>query len=365
MIFKRYMHKYAGGSTIKCYIEKKKPKRKGVSLFHQPLYSPNSKNVIDWRYCTPKSGYEYMYIYGENTIEITNLPNNKVNEYVQERLRKSLNKYGRLKIIRCLSKKNDPYVNNNVCYATFLNKRDMNKCIKNLHIRFPFSLQSKIIKLKSLLTNKTNDYNYFFKQDHYNYGVINIALNLFKYLQKKNSFINIKNIYMHIFEYSFNTHKIITAGISVYKVFGNWENFIDFFDSLFIKTIVNKEINEILVNEILVSAHVVSDEQLAIILNNKLIQLKKKTNDANSVYWRENALQLPQEIENRLNNEHPKKLKEELQILSKTKDFYKIHDERHLFKLKLNRERKEKKLMRKKELENTKNMENMQHIQST
>ncbi|SBT77236.1 conserved Plasmodium protein, unknown function [Plasmodium ovale] len=339
MFFKRFFHKYPGGSKIKCYIEKKKKKRINVSLFHQPLYSKNSKGYIDWRYCTPKSGYEYMYIYGENTIEITNLPNNKTNEYIQERLRKSLNKYGRLKIVRCLSNRNDPYINNNVCYATFHNKKDMQKCIRNINIRLPISLQYKILKFKSLYTNKHSDYNYFFKQDHYNYSTINIALNLFKYLQTNNCIMNVKNIYKHIFEYSFYSHKIITSGISVYNVFNNWINFIDFFDNLFIKT--SKD------NEVFISAKIMDDQNLRIYLNNKLIELKNKTIALNSVYWRKDSLQLPEDMEAKLNNEHPKKLKEEMQILSKTKDFYKIHDERHLFKLKLNKERKEKKRLAK------------------
>ncbi|KAI4838475.1 hypothetical protein MKS88_002955 [Plasmodium brasilianum] len=233
-----------------------------------------------------ESFYEYMYIYGENTIEITNLPNNKTNEYIQERLRKSLNKYGRLKIIRCLSNRNDPYINNNVCYATFYNKRDLLKCIRNVNIRFPLSLQYKILKFKSLYNNKCNDYNYFYKQEHYNYSTINIALNLFKYLQYNNCIINIKNIYKYIFEYSYLSHKIITSGISVYKVFTNWTNFIDFFDNIFMKT--NKD------NEIFVSAKIVDDQNLRIYLNNKLIELKKKTNLLNSVYWRQDALQLPE-----------------------------------------------------------------------
>ncbi|KOB61293.1 hypothetical protein PFHG_03044 [Plasmodium falciparum HB3] len=258
MIFKRFFHKYPGGSKIKCYIEKRKKKKLNISLFHQPLYSKNSKNFIDWRYSTPKSGYEYMYIYGENTIEITNLPNNKTNEYIQERLRKSLNKYGRLKIIRCLSHRNDPYINNNICYATFYNKKDMYKCIRNINIRLPLSLQYKILKFRSLLSNKSK---------------------------------------------------------------------------------------------------ILNDQNLSIYLNNKLIELKKKTEQNNSVYWREHSLQLPEEIENRINNDRPKKLKEELQLLSKTKDFYKIHDERHLFKLKLNKERKEKKKMLKKNTQQQKEEE--------
>ncbi|KYN98992.1 hypothetical protein PGSY75_1135500 [Plasmodium gaboni] len=340
MIFKRFFHKYPGGSKIKCYIEKRKKKKLNISLFHQPLYSKNSKNFIDWRYSTPKSGYEYMYIYGENTIEITNLPNNKTNEYIQERLRKSLNKYGRLKIIRCLSHRNDPYINNNICYATFYNRKDMYKCIRNINIRLPISLQYKILKFKSLLSNKCNDYNYFFKQDHYNYSAINIALNLFKYLEYNNCSMNIKDIYKHVFEYSFYPHKIISSGISVYKIFKNWTNFIYFFDNLF--HIVKKD------DDIFITAKILNDQNLSIYLNNKLIELKKKTEQSNSVYWREHSLQLPEEIENRINNDRPKKLKEELQLLSKTKDFYKIHDERHLFKLKLNKERKEKKKMLKK-----------------
>ncbi|VWU50072.1 conserved protein, unknown function [Hepatocystis sp. ex Piliocolobus tephrosceles] len=335
MFFKRCFHKYPGGSKIKCYIQKKKKKKIDVSLFHQPLYSRNSKGYIDWRYCTPKSGYEYMYIYGENTIEITNLPNNKTNEYIQERLRKSLNKYGRLKILKCLSNRNDPYINNNVAYASFYKKADMYKCIRNVNIRLPLSLQHKILKFKSLYSNKSNDYNYFFKQDHYNYSSINIALNLFKYLQFHNCFLNIKDIYKYVFEYSYYPHKIISSGISIYKVFNSWLNFINFFEELFIKT--NKN------NEILISANIISDQNLCIYLNNKLIELKKKTNSINSVHWRQHSLQLPQDVEAKLNNEHPQKLKEEIQILSRTKDFYKIHDERHLFKLKLNKERKEKK----------------------
>ncbi|GAW81122.1 hypothetical protein, conserved [Plasmodium gonderi] len=339
MIFKRFFHKYAGGSKIKCYIEKKKQKKKDTTLFHQPLYSKNSKSFIDWRYNTPKSGYEYMYIYGENTIEITNLPNNKTNEYIQERLRKSLNKYGRLKIIRCLSNRNDPYINNNICYATFHNKKDMYKCIRNINIRFPASLQYKILKFKSLYSNKSNYYNYFFKQDHYNYSVINIALNLFKYLQNNKCVLNIKDIYKNIFEYTYYPYKIITSGISVYKVFNNWINFINFFDNLFLKIIKG--------DTIFICAKIVDDQNISIYLNNKLIQLKKKTCASNSLYWRQDSLQLPEEIESKINNDHPKKLKEEMQLLSKTKDFYKIHDERHLLKLKLNKERKEKKRLAK------------------
>ncbi|SBS91839.1 conserved Plasmodium protein, unknown function, partial [Plasmodium malariae] len=104
--------------------------------------------------------------------------------------------------------------------------------------------------------------------------------------------------------------------ISVYKVFTNWTNFIDFFDNIFMKT--NKD------NEIFVSAKIVDDQNLRIYLNNKLIELKKKTNLLNSVYWRQDALQLPEEIEQKINNDRPKKLKEELQLLSKTKDFYKL-----------------------------------------
>ncbi|SCM00595.1 conserved Plasmodium protein, unknown function [Plasmodium chabaudi chabaudi] len=339
MIFKRFFHKYPGGSKIKCYIEKKKKKIINASLFHQPLYSKNSKCFIDWRYCTPKSGYEYMYIYGENTIEITNLPNNKTNEYIQERLRKSLNKYGRLKILRCLSHRNDPYINNNICYATFHNKKDMYKCIRNVNIRFPLSLQNKILKFKSLYSNKCNDYHYFYKQEHYNYSAINVALNLFKYLQHNNCFINIKDIYKHVFEYSYYHHKIVSSGISIYKVFNKWEKFIDFFDNLFIKT--KKD------NQIIITPRLIDDNNLCIYLNNKLIDLKRKTNSLNSVYWRQDSVQLPEEIEAKLNTDHPKKLKEEMQLLSKTKDFYKIHDERHLFKLKLNKERKEKKRLMK------------------
>lgn len=342
------MHKYAGGSRVKCYFEKKRKRIPGVSLYHQPVFSKNSKGVLNWRYCTPKSGYEYMYIYGENTIEITNLPNNKTNEYIQERLRKSLNKFGRLKLVRCLSHRNDPYVNNNLCYITFMNKSDMKKCMKQANIRFPFSLQSRILKLKCLLNGKTNDFNYFFKQEHNNYSVINVALNLFKYLQTKKETIPLKDVYKYVFEYSFYPHKIISSGISIYKVFGNWNEFIHFFDELF-----TFEIKED--RNVYIAAKIVQDDKLVIYLNNKLIELKRRTNEVNSTYWRKNALLLPGDMENRLNNTHVQKLKEDLQILSKTKDFYKMHDERHLFKLKLNKERKERKLLRKREIEGLKN----------
>ena len=115
---------YLGASFMKRY-----PvipyRRLNESLFHYPEESKVDGKPINWRYGTPKSGYEQMAVFGENTIEIKGLPMLKTPEYMQERLRRFFSKFGRVTMCRAINHPLDPYQCEGTAYVSF---REFESC---------------------------------------------------------------------------------------------------------------------------------------------------------------------------------------------------------------------------------------------
>ena len=130
--------------------------RHGESLIQYPDVSGVTGQKMSWMYDTPKSGFEAMKIYGENTIEVKGLPMGFTPEYMQERLRRYFAKFGPVVISRALNHPLDQYQCEGTAYITFREMTAAESALKSV-IRLSPRMDSRVLSVRLLATDEVHD----------------------------------------------------------------------------------------------------------------------------------------------------------------------------------------------------------------
>jgi hypothetical protein len=130
--------------------------RKSDSLLQYPDTSKVTGEKVSWMYDTPKSGYEAMKFYGENTIEIKGLPMGFTPEYMQERMRRYFSKFGAVTLCRAMNHPLDPYQCEGTAYVTFREMTGAEKAVKSV-IRLSPRMDDRVLRMRLLATDEAHD----------------------------------------------------------------------------------------------------------------------------------------------------------------------------------------------------------------
>lgn len=240
-------------------------------------------------------------------------------EYLQERLRRFFSKFGIITSCKVNSHELDPYQSDGTGFISFKTRRASLAATRAM-LKLPFTLLDRKIKLLHLYENIGNFVEKYDLYKHYIIQIIDITRQIY------NNLVNdgpntVDSILTNTFEYKYKSNKLIAAGPSVYSLFKDIKTFIDYMDDIFIMR--NGKISILLT----------CPTRLNRILKNKKIILETSTLQE-SVKWNYNEHNINVEL-----LDHLKPLDPQLQLLSKSHDMYRVHDERHLLKIALKRAR--------------------------
>ncbi|PHJ23252.1 hypothetical protein CSUI_002898 [Cystoisospora suis] len=377
-----------GATKMKWYFQKKYIRRVPSDYFRYPAISRITRQKIDWLYRHPRSGYEGADLYGPNTIEVTNLPMGKTPEYLQERLWRYFGKFGIVERVRVLPHELDPYQTNGTAFVSFRSRLASLRAVR-LPVHLPASLHNRILRLRHLGTDKTSDSFFYFKRQQANQNVLFIAQQLYAYLEQRGA-LPVPVALRLLFERSYPKLAWRQAGYSIRATCGDWFRFFSrepFNEMFFLMKRTSspfsdkeeedhedggrrrgererpralshsscssnasdlsgssrrgrrKAGDECLENYV-VCCHLLSKDKFDQLLSRAGRLLQQQLQDELSVHWRTDRPALPDWSRQQANLwQHQEPLPEELQIWSRPKDYYKIHEERFLFKLKLKKER--------------------------
>jgi hypothetical protein len=365
------------------------------SLFHYPEVSRVSGKPINWYHEEPTDGYYGVNVFGENTLELKGMPMGRTPEYMQERLRRFFSKFGPVQHCRAESHPLDPYQCEGTAYITFRDRAASLKALK-APLKFPASLHDKVVYMKHLDTDKQNDPDYYEKGKFWNNELISLARQLYSQLssspEKQNNGVTLTSVGNGLFERELlpvapqarcatssgrggipkklggiclGPTRNVPAKVAVRQRFGSWEAFIAEppFDELFSLEIVPMPAGETTAPSAKAEAEVSSSStaspaddaaedapQGILVVRPRLVSatqrirtlararmmLAKRLHDEFSVWWREGKVALPEYTQDRIKWwDHKPRLPFELQILSRSKDRHKIHDERFLYRRQL------------------------------
>ncbi|CBZ52916.1 hypothetical protein NCLIV_027040 [Neospora caninum Liverpool] len=375
---------------MKWYFQKPYVRRVPSDFFRFPVVSQVTKQKIDWLYHHPRSGYEGACVFGQNTLEVTNLPMGKTCEYLQERLWRYFGKFGIVEHVRVLPHERDPRI------ASLRAVR--------LPVHLPASLHNRVLHLRHLGTDKSSDDLFYFRRHQAVRNLLSVAQQLYAYLEQRGPLPAQKALRL-LFERSYPRLAWRQAGYSVRACCGSWLGFFSRspFNELFYlahqeeaggltrkgsgldsdaqgsrKMISSagvasteekrgrrkkakrgeaedgsaQELNKLtdrqekdMLKKLVVFPHLLSRDKLQALLLRAGRLLQMDLQNELSVHWRTDRPPLPDWTQKQIQLwQHQDPLPEELQIWSRTKDYYKIHEERFLFKLKLKKERAQAKL---------------------
>ncbi|UKJ88975.2 hypothetical protein MACJ_002221 [Theileria orientalis] len=319
-----------GASKMKWFFVKPYVRADPTSLIHYPETSNVDKRKIDWMYDKPYDRSEVISVYGPNTIELRNLPMGRTPEYLQERLRRFFSKFGVVSFCRCKPHDLDPYQCNGTGYVTFRSKKASIEAA-SANLVFPFTLHSKKIAIRHLDTDKTNDPDYLYKNQHYNKQILAISKDLYTKICKT-GICNLSKISHGIYERNFYTGKFHKAGLSVFMRFGNWVGFLNFepFKELF------------KVEDGNVTLRLTGDEKMERVMKRAEIMLGRMLEETVTKDWREGKPKLIEQAQKEVDAlYYMQPLPEQLQLLSRSHNMYRLHDERHLLKISIKQKRNE------------------------
>ncbi|KYF41600.1 hypothetical protein TGARI_259850 [Toxoplasma gondii ARI] len=386
-----------GATRMKWYFQKPYVRRVKSDFFRFPLLSQVTKQKIDWQYHHPRSGYEAACIFGPNTLEVTNLPMGKTCEYLQERLWRFFGKFGIVEQVRVLPHERDPYQTCGTAYVCFRSRMASLRAVR-LPVHLPASLHNRVLHLRHLGTDRTSDDLFYFRRQQAISNLVAIAQQLYAYLEERGPLPAHRALRL-LFERSYPRLAWRQAGVSVRTCCGSWLGFFSRspFNELFylaredevarptevteleadprasrkmisnegtegaaetrgrktksklgdtkdgtspgLKSLTDREENAML-EKMVIFPHLLSREKLQALLLRAGRLLQMDLQNELSVHWRTDRPPLPDWTQKQIQLwQHQDPLPEELQIWSRTKDYYKIHEERFLFKLKLKKER--------------------------
>lgn len=367
------------------------------SLYHYPEVSRITGKPVDWYEAEPQDSYEGARLYGENTLELKGMPLGRTPEYVQERLRRFFSKFGPVQQCRAQPHPLDPYQCEGTAWVSFRDKGASLKALK-APLKFPASLHDKIISMRHLDTDKTNDPNYFEKAKFWNKQLVSIARQLHVQLlsdaKLRASGKPLLSVGSGVWERELvelpkTQHsdpagaaaaaesapwgrggvplskglfaaptRLVAAEGAVANRFGSWQAFLAEppLDELFKLDQRNPKVsepassqapaeatdtNEAQADQVaVVRPLLVSSTQRARILTRVSMALAQRLHDEFSVWWREGKVPLPEYTQRRVDWwDHKPKLPFDVQIQSRSKDRHRIFDERFLYRQQIVRAR--------------------------
>ncbi|GIX61755.1 SfiI-subtelomeric fragment related protein family member, putative [Babesia caballi] len=310
---------------VKPYVRWEKDK-----LLHYPEVSHVDGKRIDWLYSEPKSRYDAVDIYGPNTIELSNLPMGRTPEYLQERLRRFFSKFGTVSFCRCMPHDLDPYQCNGTGYVTFRSK-EASVAAASANLVLPYALHSKVIAIRHLDTDKTNDPDYVHKQRHYIRQTVEIARQLYDKLTRGGP-CALRDVATAVYERNFYSGKWHRAGLSVLMRFGAWTEFLKHPSLNGMFDVVDGRVT------LGLQCAGTAEKTLQALFIKQSAELDSEL----TVHWREGRQALPPRVQQETDElYHLSPLPVHLQLLSKSHTMYRIHDERHMLKIQLKQKRNE------------------------
>lgn len=147
------------------------------SLIHYPEVSRVTGKPINWHDEEPQDAYDGVRFYGEHTLELKGMPMGRTPEYMQERLRRFFAKFGPVVHCRANPHPLDPYQCEGTAYVSFRDKQTALKALQ-APLKFPASLHDKVVSMRHLDSDKTNDPNYFEKAKFWNAEILALARKL-------------------------------------------------------------------------------------------------------------------------------------------------------------------------------------------
>ena len=130
--------------------------RKSESLIQYPDVSTVTGDKISWMFDTPKSGFEALKVYGENTIEVKGLPMGFTPEYMQERLRRYFAKFGTVVICRAMNHPLDPYQCEGSAFISFREMSSAEAALKSV-VRLSPRMDNRVLSIRLLATDEHHD----------------------------------------------------------------------------------------------------------------------------------------------------------------------------------------------------------------
>lgn len=350
---RRFVSDNPGATQFKWTYENSYVRSDAQRLFHYPPVSTIINKPIDWRNSTPLNGYEGLSVYGNNTLELKGIPMGRTPEYMQERLRRYFSKFGVVMKCRCIPHPLDAYQCEGTAYVAFKDLKDCFNAI-SMPLKFPASLHDKIIHMRILDTDKTNNVNYINEHVHYNKQLVRIARQLHEKLQAQ-EYVVLKHVWKDIHEFDINGASR-AADESVVKLFGTWLKFLSFspFDKLFHISNLQKDDQLKYDSDFeetgLIHAKLLCRVEREKILYQASIQLHLRLARFLSPYWRTGRPPLPRNTLQQISAfDYPRSLPERLQWQSRTRDLYRIYDEKHIIRYRMKCERNALKKVFKKE----------------
>lgn len=355
------------------------------SLHHYPEVSRVTGKPIDWYWDKPEDGYEGVRLYGPNTLELRGMPMGKTPEYMQERLRRFFSKFGPVLNCRANPHPMDPYQCEGTAYVTFRDKRASMRALR-APLKFPPTLHDKVVSMRHLDTDKTNDPNYYEKGKFWNEQLVHLAEQLHIQLSSNPEYRSVgkplRSITVGLVErelveletpeeedpagpeaaqrvapwgrggvpfskgLSGTPTRLVAAGAAVHQRFGSWEAFLveQPFDELFKierrtpseSSSPGKEAERQGVDTLVVRPRLVSSTQRSRILIRGRHSLAEHFHKEFSVYWRDGKVPLPDYTKRRmLWWDHKPRLPFEIQVQSRSNKRSHIFDARFLYKRQL------------------------------
>eukprot|EP00931_Biecheleriopsis_adriatica_P048545 TRINITY_DN28052_c0_g1_i1.p1 TRINITY_DN28052_c0_g1~~TRINITY_DN28052_c0_g1_i1.p1 ORF type:complete len:505 (+),score=88.84 TRINITY_DN28052_c0_g1_i1:50-1516(+) len=372
------------------------------SLYHYPEVSRVTGKTVDWYQGEPEDGYEGSRIYGENTLQLKGMPLGHTPEYVQERLRRFFSKFGPVQQCRAEPHPLDPYQCEGTAFVSFRDKATALKALR-APLKFPASLHDKVVSMRHLDSDKTNDPNYHEKAKFWNAQLIAIARQLHTQLLSSDGFRAVgkplATVGSDIWERELvelpepdyddpagakaaaarapwgrggvplskglfgAPTRYVAAEDAVLRRFGSWQAFLAEppLDELFRlerrrpssaqdgASTISRSSDESeetgsadSESVVVVRPRLVSSLQRARVLTRVRMALAKKLHEEFSVWWREGKVPLPEYTQKRVTWwDHKPKLPFDVQLQSRSKDRHRIFDERFLYRQQIVRARNE------------------------
>eukprot|EP00927_Polykrikos_kofoidii_P080338 TRINITY_DN77204_c0_g1_i1.p1 TRINITY_DN77204_c0_g1~~TRINITY_DN77204_c0_g1_i1.p1 ORF type:complete len:479 (+),score=64.24 TRINITY_DN77204_c0_g1_i1:66-1502(+) len=372
-----FYHPKKGASKMKWKFTL--PYRREVdSLLHYPEVSSITGKPVDWYHGTPKDGYEGSRVYGDHTLELGNLPLGRTPEYMQERLRRFFSKFGPVVNCRANPHPLDPYQCEGTAYVSFRDRATALAALK-APLKLPPSLHDKVISMRHLDSDKRNDTNYHEKVKFWDAELITIARKLHTQLCDDKEFREngkpLTIVGLGLMERELMTSpdlsaaeaaveeadrlpirgrggvppskggliahastRLVGAKAAVSQRFGTWQAFLAEppLDELFMFERRNSggdDSEGALEGPIVVKARLVSQVHRTRILHRAMMAFKRRSHADFSVWWREGKISLPDYTQRRVTWwDHLPPLPFDVQIMSRSKDRHRIHDERFLYR---------------------------------
>lgn len=386
----------AGATKMKWHFKLPYVRERPESLIHYPEVSRVTDKIIDWYHEEPDDGYHGVHIFGENTLELKGMPMGRTPEYMQERLRRFFSKFGPVRHCRAEPHPLDPYQCEGTAYITFRDRDASLKALKaplkfpaSLHDKVIYmkhldtdkrndpdyyekgkfwnnELISLAKQLYMQLSTDTQLRANGMPLSSVGHGLMERELLPVVPELPTDRWNGRGGIPLKRGGLALGPTRNVSAKMAVRQRFGSWQAFLaeppfdEFFSLELSRTPVSETTAEASSSEasassasesgapaeaaseaaqesptgtVVVRPRLVTAMQRSRILIRAKMMLAKRLHDEFSIWWREGKVPLPEYTQTRIKWwDHKPQLPFELQILSRSKDRHRIHDERFLYR---------------------------------